>query len=248
MEEYQVITQSTVNVNITSSISSFAVEKRYPKNITIGELKGKLELVTGANSGSMLLELYNREKQFICALTNDNSLLGSFPIEDGMRIHVNDNQLKKGEFEDVSKVTKFELTEEDYSKRSDSVKAFLERNRLGKYNEEDVKRKAEEQQLKDAEEEATAKAILAAGLGSRCEVSVSGQPKRRGAVRFVGQTHFKTGWWIGVQYDEPMGKNDGSVEGQRYFTCPAKYGAFVKPAHVLVGDFPDLFDEEMDEM
>ena len=36
----------------------------------------------------MVLELYNREKQFVCALTNDNALLGSFPVEDGMRIHV----------------------------------------------------------------------------------------------------------------------------------------------------------------
>ena len=131
---------------------------------------------------------------------------------------------------------------------SDSVKAFLERNRLGKYNEDDVRRKAEEQQLKEAEEEAAAKALLEAGLGSRCEVSVPGQPKRRGAVRFVGQTHFKPGWWIGIQYDEPMGKNDGSVEGKSYFSCPPKYGAFVRPAHVVTGDFPDLFDEEMDEM
>lgn len=110
MEEYQVITDSIVNVNITSSISSFAVEKRYPKNLSIGELKvntspnsfwnciiptfqlfasqGKLELVTGASAGSMILELYNREKQFICALTNDNALLGSFPVDNGMRIHV----------------------------------------------------------------------------------------------------------------------------------------------------------------
>nr|CAG4647409.1 EOG090X0DT2 [Megafenestra aurita] len=245
MDKFEVVTQSTVNVMISSSFSSFVVEKRYPKNLTLGELKGKLELVTGANAGSMTLEVYNREKEFVCALTNDNSLLGSFPIDDGMRIHVNDTQHRKGEFEDVSRVAKFELTQEDYSKRSDSVKAFLERNRLGKYNEEEVKKKAEEQQAKEVEEENIAKALL---IDSRCEVSVPGQPKRRGVIRFVGKTSFKPGWWAGVHYDEPMGKNDGSVDGIRYFTCPAKYGAFVKPAHVTVGDFPDLFDEEMDEM
>lgn len=244
MEEYQVITDSIVNVNITSSISSFAVEKRYPKNLTIGELKGKLELVTGASAGSMILELYNREKQFICALTNDNALLGSFPVDNGMRIHVNDSQMKKGEFEDVSKVAKFELSEEDYSKRSDSVKAFLEKNRLGKYNEEDVRKKAEEQQLKDLEEERLAKSL---GLDQRCEVTVPNQPKKRGQIKFVGLTDFKPGYWVGVQYDEPLGKNDGSVEGKRYFSCPNKYGAFVKPAHVQVGDFPELFDEEMND-
>lgn len=39
MAEYQVITQSIVNVMVTSTISSFPVEKRFAKNLTIGELK-----------------------------------------------------------------------------------------------------------------------------------------------------------------------------------------------------------------
>jgi dynactin 1 len=52
---------------------------------------------------------------------------------------------------------------------------------------------------------------------------------RKATVRFAGQTHFQVGEWIGVELEEKTGKNDGSVQGERYFDCPMGYGMFVKP-------------------
>ncbi|CAJ1339145.1 unnamed protein product [Effrenium voratum] len=49
-----------------------------------------------------------------------------------------------------------------------------------------------------------------------------------GTIRFIGQTDFAPGEWIGVELFEPKGKNDGSVKGHRYFSCKDKHGLFCK--------------------
>ena len=55
---------------------------------------------------------------------------------------------------------------------------------------------------------------------------------KKGVVRFAGSTHFSSGDWIGIELEEPEGKNDGSVKGERYFECEMDYGMFVRPAVV----------------
>ncbi|KAM3956445.1 tubulin-binding cofactor B [Aphomia sociella] len=246
MEGVQVITQDFVNVHITKSETDDAapVERRFKKGITVLEFKTKLELVTGGSAATMKLKLYDNKNNLICDIDNNDALLGSYPIDDGMRIHVVDKFTLVKDFDTSDSAERFQLSEEDYEKKGDTLRSFLQRNKLGKYNEEEMN-KLKEQQQKELEEEARlASTVL---VGARCEVRVPQQPPRRATVRYNGPLGTAKGLWIGVQYDEPLGKNDGSVNGERYFTCPPKYGGFVKPVYVTVGDFPeeqfDLDDE-----
>lgn len=218
------------------------MERRFQKGITIQEFKDKLELLTGGNSTTMTVEVYDKNNKLVCRLDEGQRLLGSYPIDDGMRIHVTDNFSCTTEDPNVKK---FEISEEEYAKKTDTVKAFLEKNKLGKYNEEEMRKRAEEKKLEEEAEECLAGLC---NIGNRCEISVPNQPRRRATILYVGKTEFKEGWWIGVKYDEPLGKNDGSVGGKKYFECAPKYGGFVKPAHVKVGDFPEEdfnLDEEL---
>lgn len=64
-------------------------------------------------------------------------------------------------------------------------------------------------------------------LSERC---TSGTAKQLATISFVGETHFQTGLWVGVTLDEPLGKNDGSVMGRRYFECAPRHGIFIRPA------------------
>ncbi|CAN1121120.1 Tubulin-folding cofactor B [Linum perenne] len=81
-------------------------------------------------------------------------------------------------------------------------------------------------------------------VGDRCEA----QPgEKRGIVKFVGQAEpLGRGFWVGVEYDEPLGKHDGMVKGTRYFECAPLHGAMVRPDKVKVGNYPerDPFEDE----
>ncbi|RAL13766.1 putative dynactin [Aspergillus homomorphus CBS 101889] len=55
---------------------------------------------------------------------------------------------------------------------------------------------------------------------------------RQATVRFVGTTHFAPGDWIGIELDEATGKNDGAVQGERYFDCEPGFGMFIRPTAV----------------
>ncbi|KAK9879869.1 hypothetical protein WA026_008372 [Henosepilachna vigintioctopunctata] len=58
------------------------------------------------------------------------------------------------------------------------------------------------------------RAISSADLG-KTVVTVG----KVGILRFVGKVHFASGVWCGIELETDAGKNDGCIDGIRYFTC-----------------------------
>ncbi|XP_043087445.1 CAP-Gly domain-containing linker protein 1 isoform X2 [Puntigrus tetrazona] len=60
-----------------------------------------------------------------------------------------------------------------------------------------------------------------------------------GYVKFIGGTQFAPGQWAGIVLDEPIGKNDGSVAGVRYFQCEDLRGIFTRPSKLSRTPLPE---------
>lgn len=57
---------------------------------------------------------------------------------------------------------------------------------------------------------------------------------RRGVVLFFGLVKFATGKYVGIELEQPEGKHDGTMKGERYFECRPNHGVFVKPSMVTL--------------
>lgn len=138
------------------------------------------------------------------------------------------------------------LPAEEYEKKTDSVLAWKKTAKLGRF---DPDAPSHEQAKIDAiTQEIEARGIT---VGKRCRVGA--EDTKRGEIKYVGDVKEIPGLgaWVGVQLDEPVGKNDGSIGGTRYWgeESQLKRGVFVRPERVEVGDFPVLDDlEEMEEI
>ncbi|XP_014776616.1 tubulin-folding cofactor B isoform X1 [Octopus bimaculoides] len=235
-ENFTVVTAPYVELTITSNISPITPIKRFPKDLTIADLKMKLILLTGATM-NMKLHLYQAKKS-ICSMDEDSALLGSFPVEDGYILHVTDDSVTPADDVECDVENRYQMSEAEYAKKTDNFRTYKEKN-LKNLSEFKSKENLKQHEDKVKEEE---KRVESFKIGDRCKVVVNNQPPRTGTIKYLGLTDFQSGHWVGIQYDEPVGKNDGSVKGKRYFECLMKYGGFVRPNFVTVGYFPEPDD------
>ncbi|KAG0648075.1 Altered polarity 11 [Hyphodiscus hymeniophilus] len=237
-------TAGDIPLLVTSSNSSS--ERRITPSWTIGQLKARLEPVTGIPPLSQKLTLKFGSVQAVPieAADEENTQLAAFSLAPYAEIHTPG---MRPNYTDASLVAKYELPPSEYEKRDDSVLAWKKAKKLGRFDPDAPS--LEQAKLQAYETEIKNKGIE---VGKRCRVG--NDDEKRGEVKYVGEVEQipgGAGIWIGIRLDEPVGRNDGSLAGTRYWGKDGdlKHGVFVRPERVELGDWPILDDlEDMEEI
>ncbi|TIB75878.1 hypothetical protein E3Q22_01601 [Wallemia mellicola] len=120
----------TLNVFVTSPDTHS--ERRFLRNITLSELRARLEPIVGIPSQNQTLTLDG------VLLMNMNLSLVDAGVRELSTLTVGDITDEKnergGQYTDVSQVEKYDMTDEEYKNRSDTVLAYKKANEIGRFS------------------------------------------------------------------------------------------------------------------
>ncbi|CEF64141.1 Tubulin-folding cofactor B [Strongyloides ratti] len=195
-----------LNLTIFTNVSDFPYKKKYDQNTLLKDFKQKMIMIAGIEQlENMQVELVDERKNPLLIFDDDNKKLSDYNLTDESIILVKDISGANTELlqnDDIDE--RYVMPDEKYAVRDNTARNF--------------KKKIME----------TTKESTYLKVGDRVIVMAKGEEKI-GTVAYVGNVEFADGLWIGVNLDLPKGKNDGSVDGKRYFECSENHGSFVKP-------------------
>ena len=292
---YEDVSADTVIIDVThSNLQQKHIEIRFSKSDMLHTLRTKIYRQTGTSPSHQHIQVYYYN-DIVCEIPvitcGDTYKIGYFISQHGMRIHVVDtNPLSisaNRALEDVSQVTKFRLTDDEYNVRDKTLRQWKNTQQEKDPTFTLQRHAVRHSQLQEAillykrglplppgfEYDDQSKQVIPSTnsdaydgnenhnddiygpdsvdhciMGKRCQIRVG---ERRGKVAWTGmlQNH-ETGYWVGVELDEPTGKNNGTINGTEYFSTNTNHGAFVRGIQVDVGDYPikdDIWDDDSDK-
>lgn len=231
-----------IEVFITSSL--IHTQKRVSPNCLFSAFKKKLVFITGIPENYQIINYCtNIESDIVLKLSdpndptlveNESKLLLDLKIVPFSHFKVQnshpDSAYKALENDDGQNV-EFVLSEKAYSRKKNNMREWMNKNVYSKnQNESEIfnKKKELDNNL---------------SVGKRCLV-LSKKIKRPGVIKFIGEIDFlekPNVIWVGVEFDEKLGQNDGSLNGKRFFHCEQGYGSIVKAENVEI-DYNHVFE------
>jgi tubulin-specific chaperone B len=121
--EYETLPEGIVALHIThSNLQMKMVDIRLDLHMTIEEVRHKVYRHCGTKPDAMDLYIAGSDGSMRTKLDDDRRKLGYYGVQSGMRIHVVDTDpfslSRGGGLEDVNLIKKYEISEDDYDKRT----------------------------------------------------------------------------------------------------------------------------------
>ncbi|MCJ1352635.1 MAG: hypothetical protein MMC33_002619 [Icmadophila ericetorum] len=247
------------------STPPISAERRITPSWSLAQLKSKLEPVTGIPPSCQSLRIRSLGDEgegvfMVDAQLDEESVhvakwiegwrggRGEILVTDtrppSQRLHIN-----------PSSVPKYIMPESTYASLPSTVLSWKKTNHLGRFdpNAPEIEKRKVQAHWQDVEDRHLT-------VGSRCRLLPAQRLARHGVIKFVDAVPNSVlpgpqgAPWVGVELDEPQGKNDGSAGGQRFFEAGSMRGVFVRPERVEAGDFPvrkleeDEEDDDLEEI
>ncbi|CAD2093133.1 tubulin-specific chaperone, putative [Plasmodium vinckei brucechwatti] len=219
---------------------------------TLNNIKKKIYGHTGTSADNMNLYAYdelNIENTQIF-LNNDKLTLNDYGVKDNYIIYIheinptfhNDIIYNIDDEQNLEKLKhlKYQINDEDYDKRQDSFRKFIQKI---KQNQKNTLLKNQEENIQNSNHNLYNQELYK--IGSRCRIIIG---DRRGTLKFVGHLKNNDIVYVGVDLDEPLGNSDGFYQKKKLFECKGdKYGYIGNINSVEVGDFPPFDIMDFDE-
>ncbi len=130
---YDLLPEGVVCLNVThSNLKAYIADIRIDLHTTIENVKHKLYTHIGTKPHYQRLSLYDGDR-YLYPLDDNSKMLGYYSVENGMRIHIHDSDphsmSKDGGLEDVSKIQKYRMSEEDYDKRKGTLREWIKKEK-----------------------------------------------------------------------------------------------------------------------
>lgn len=128
-ERYDSMAQGTVMVTVShSNLQQKHVDLRWDMHATVLDVKIRLTKHCGTPAQDMRLILRDGEGRDLCAMDDDDRPLGFYSVQNGHTIHIIDTNPYSlsagGGLEDTSLVKKYEMSDEEYNKRKNTLRAY----------------------------------------------------------------------------------------------------------------------------
>ncbi|EGG22309.1 tubulin folding cofactor B [Cavenderia fasciculata] len=225
-----------VRIEVTHSVLSDDILgtnnwKNFPIDTTITSLKEKLHRIVGTDPKYMNLQLRENNKTTVL-VDNDGFQDGSLTLNHiphllegvNLNIHIIDVDPNNyvASLQDIDSQPSTKMTDEEYDKREGTYRKW-------KQEQEQKQPSTTTQPSSTTDDNSIEPSWLK--IGDKCQVK---SDLRTGTIAYIGLVNDTVGYWVGLHLDLPLGKNDGTLKGKKYFDSIDKYGAFVRASNLNV--------------